>query len=100
MLRQELNSLLTVENQSYSKLYQIKDVPKAPSAAGITLLSDKLTMIEKTGVLAIKLDWLNNNYKRHLSKYVNRCDAKRLREVEPLYRYGALVFCKKPTAIR
>jgi TnpA family transposase len=41
--------------------------------------------------LAIKLDWLNNNYKRHLSKYVNRCDAKRLREVEPFYRYGALI---------
>jgi len=90
-LQQELDELLTVGTQSYSKLYQIKDVPKNPSAAAITLLSDKLTMIEKTGVLAVKLDWLNNNYKRHLSRYVTHCDAKRLREVEALYRYAALI---------
>jgi hypothetical protein len=90
-LRQELDALLVVENQSYSKLYQIKDVPKTPSAAAIKLLSDKLAMIEKTGILAIKLDRLNNNYKRHLSRYVTRCDAKRLREVEPLHRYATLV---------
>lgn len=61
-LWQELDALLTVENESYSKLYQIKDVPKTPSAAAIKLLPDKLAMIEKTGILAIKLDWLNNNY--------------------------------------
>src|SRR6266567_133332 len=74
-LQQTLDALLVVENNFYSKLYQIKDVPKN----------------SQTGALTINLDWLNNNYKRHFNKYVTRCDAKRLREIEPLHRYAALV---------
>jgi len=90
-IQQTLDGLLIVENNSYSKLYQIKDVPKKPSAAAIALLSDKLAMIEQTGVLTIKLDWLNNNYKRHFNRYVTQCDANKLREVTPLHRYAVLV---------
>ncbi len=90
-LQQTLDALLVVENNFYSKLYQIKDVPKNSSTAAITLISEKLALIEQTGALTINLDWLNNNYKRHFNKYVTRCDAKRLREIEPLHRYAALV---------
>src|SRR5579875_2022522 len=91
-VQRALDALLVVENiATYSKLYQIKDVPKKPSAAAMTLLSDKLALIEQTGGLAINLDWLNNNYKRYFNRYVSQCDANKLREVTPKYRYAALV---------
>ena len=91
-LQQKLNNLLIVGTETYSKLYQIKEVPQKPSAKAMKLLSDKLTLIEQTEVLTIKLDWLNNNYKRYLSKYVTRCDANKLRELTPVHRY-AVVIC-------
>lgn len=72
ILRQKLDDLLIVGTETYSKLYQIKEVPKTPSAKAMKLLAGKLTLIEQTGVLAVQLDWLNNNYKRYFSKYVTR----------------------------
>src|SRR2546425_594196 len=47
-LRQKLDDLLIVGTETYSKLYQIKKVPQKPSAKAMKLLSDKLTLIEKT----------------------------------------------------
>src|SRR6266568_779643 len=90
-LQRELDNLLIVGTETFSKLYQIKEVPKNPSAKAMKLLANKLTIIEQTGVLSIKLDWLNNNYKRYLSKYVIRCDANRLRELEAQHRYASLI---------
>ncbi len=90
-IQQELDTLLIVGTETYSKLHQIKEVPQKPSAAAMKLLADKLSLIEQTGVLTIQLAWLNNNYKRHLSNYVARSDAKRLRELVPFHRYAALV---------
>jgi len=90
-LQQELDNLLIVGTETYSKLYQIKEVPKKPSAKAMNLLANKLALIEQTGVLTIQLTWLNNNYKRHLSNYVARSDAKRLRELTPLHRYTSLI---------
>jgi hypothetical protein len=89
-IQQAIDDLLLVDGQ-YSKLYQIKEVPRKPSAEGMKLLANKLTLIKQTGVLDVDLSWLNNNYKRYLSSYVTRCDANRLRELEPLHRYAALV---------
>ena len=86
-----LDDLLIVGTESYSKLYQIKKVPQKPSVAAMKALANKLVMIEQTGVLTIKLDWLNNNYKRYFSRYVIRSDAKKLRELTPLNRYASLV---------
>jgi hypothetical protein len=85
-----LDDLLIVA-ESYSKLYQIKEVPQKPSIAAMKALANKLVMIEQTGVLTIKLDWLNNNYKRYFSRYVTHSDAKKLRELTPLHRYASLV---------
>ena len=62
-LKQNLDNLLVVTPETYSKLYQIKDVPKKPSTKAMKLLSEKLVLIEQTGVLSLKLEWLNNNYK-------------------------------------
>jgi hypothetical protein len=90
-LREELDSLLIVGTETYSKLYQIKEEPRKPSEKAMKLLASKLTTIEQTGVLGIKLDWLNNNYKRYFSKYVFRADANKLRELTPMRRYAALV---------
>jgi TnpA family transposase len=89
-VRQSLDDLLVVDDQAYSKLYQIKDVPRKSSVAAMKLLADKLSLIEQTGALMIDLSWLNNNYKRYLSSYVTRCDAKRLRELAPANRYTSL----------
>lgn len=89
-VQQELDNLLIVGTETYSKIYQIKEVPQKPLAKAMKLLSTKLSIIEQTGVLTTKLAWLNNNYKRYLSKYVHRCDATRLRELEPLHRYASL----------
>jgi hypothetical protein len=86
-----LDDLLIVGTESYSKLYQIKEVPQKPSIAAMKALANKLVMIEQTGVLTIKLDWLNNNYKRYFSRYVTRSDAKKLRELTPSHRYASLV---------
>ncbi|HWQ96048.1 MAG TPA: DUF4158 domain-containing protein [Candidatus Methylomirabilis sp.] len=86
-----LDDLLIVGTESYSKLHQIKEVPQKPSAAAMKTLADKLVMIEQTGVLTIKLDWLNNNYKRYFSRYVTHADANKLRELTPLNRYAALI---------
>ena len=86
-----LDDLLIVGTESYSKLYQIKEVPQKPSAAAIKALANKLVMIEQTGVLTIKLDWLNNNYKRYFSQYVIHADANKLGELTPLNRYASLV---------
>src|SRR5205814_10264857 len=86
-VREALDSLLIVGTEIYSKLYQIKEVPQKPSEKGMKLLSHKLTLIEQTGVLSLRRDCLNNNYKRYFSRYVTCCDSKRLRELEMLHRY-------------
>lgn len=57
-LKQSLDDLLVVDSQVYSKLYQIKDVPRKSSVAAMKLLADKLSLIEQTGVLKIDLGWM------------------------------------------
>jgi len=86
-----LDDLLIVGTESYSKLYQIKEVPQKPSAAAMKVLANKLVLIEQTVVLTIKLDWLNNNYKRYFCQYVIHADANKLGELTPLHRYASLV---------
>lgn len=89
-LMRAFDDLLVVETQ-YSKLHQIKEAPRKPSAEGMKLLADKLTLIEQTGVMSLDLGWLNNNYKRYLSTYITRCDANKVRELAPTRRYAALI---------
>jgi hypothetical protein len=58
-LRQELDTLLIVGQDTYSKLYKIKEVPKKPSAQAMKQLAEKLALIEGAGALTVNLDWLN-----------------------------------------
>lgn len=90
-LKAKLDTLLIVEEDTYSKLYEIKETPKNASVSGINQIAEKLQMIAETEVIDINLDWLNNNYKRYFSRYITRCDSKRLRELTPMHRYAALV---------
>jgi hypothetical protein len=90
-LNEHLDALLQTGEQTVSAFHQIKDVPRKPSEAGMKLLSEKLVLIKQTGALTIKLDWLNNNYKRHLSSYAINCDAYKLRELTPTHRYASLI---------
>jgi hypothetical protein len=69
----------------------MKVAPQEPSEAGIKLLSEKIIMIEQTGALTIKLDWLINNYKRNLSSYAINSDAYKLRELTTSHRYASLI---------
>ena len=90
-LKERLDALLQTGDQAVSAFHQIKDAPQKPSEAGMKLLSEKLMLIEQTGALTIKLDRLNNNYKRHLSSYAINCDAYKLRELTPMHRYASLI---------
>lgn len=90
-LCQALDALLIIGEQSYSMLYQIKEVPRKPSEKAMKALALRLTMIEQTGALAVNLNWLNNNHKRYFRRYVTRCDAHRLRELGRLHRYTSLI---------
>jgi GH25 family lysozyme M1 (1,4-beta-N-acetylmuramidase) len=51
-----------------------------------------LEQIASTGVLAVDLSWLNNNYQRLLANYVKRGKAHQLREVNPSHRWAAVTF--------
>jgi hypothetical protein len=90
-LKERLDALLQTGDHTVSAFHQIKDAPSKPSEAGMKLLSEKLAMIERTGALTINLDWLNNNYQRHLSSYAINCDAYKLRELTPIRRYASLI---------
>src|SRR5262249_52410311 len=90
-LKEHLDALLQTGDQAVSAFHQIKDAPQKPSEAGMKLLSEKLALIEKTETLTVNLDWLNNNYKRHLSNYAINCDAYKLRELTPIHRYASLI---------
>ncbi|MHC4535424.1 MAG: Tn3 family transposase, partial [Planctomycetota bacterium] len=86
----KLDNLLLVDDSTHSPLSLLKEPPSAPSAEAMKRLTEKLARIEDTGVLELDLSWLNNNYQRSLAAFVRQRDVHRLREVEPLRRYGAL----------
>lgn len=89
--KERLDSLLQTDEKTISPFHQIKTTPQKPSVAGMRLLSEKLSMIEQTGALTINLNWMNNNYKRHLSNYAINSDAYKLRELTPMHRYASLI---------
>ena len=90
--QQRLDSLLEVEESTVSPLQQLKAVPRKPSPRALLELTHKLDQIASTGVLDVNLSWLNENYQRILSNYVQRSSAYTLRDrITPLHRYAAIV---------
>ena len=88
---QILDNLLSTGDAKYSGLQKIKLPPLSPSVDSILRLTEKLDIIQSTGLLSLKLDWLNNNYQRTLAKYAHRYSAFRLKETEPSKRYAIMV---------
>ena len=88
--RQRIDILLEVEEGKVSSLQKLKAVPRTPSSTALLELIDKLDQIAYTGVLDVDLSWLNNNYQRALTNYVQRCSVHQLREIIPPHRYAAI----------
>ena len=88
--QQKIDRLLEVGENRTSVLQQLKAVPQKPSPSALHQLTDKLEQIESTGVIDVDLSWLNNNYQRALTNYVQRCSVDRLRELARYHRYAAI----------
>ena len=86
-----LDDLLKVDEDRLSLLQQLKQPPALPSPKALIMLTKKLALIHAIEVTKLDISWLNNNYQRSLTKYVLRCSAKRLRELQASYRYTALI---------
>lgn len=86
-----LDALLKTDASRPSLLQQLKHPPSHPSPKGLIALTEKVKMIDTMGIGALDICWLNNNYQRSLTKYVLRCSAARLKELQAPYRYTALV---------
>lgn len=86
-----LDTLLVTGDAKYSKLQKIKMSPLNPSVEGVSKLTEKLDIIESTGIISLDLSWLNNNYQRTLAKYAQRYSAFRLKETGASKRYTILV---------
>ena len=91
-LAKTLDDMLVVtEGKAVSRLQKIKANPSKASAEAMLSLTDKLAAITASGVLAIDLSWLNNNYQRALFHYVRKSSVDRLRELARPRRNAALV---------
>ncbi|MFC1718736.1 Tn3 family transposase [Candidatus Poribacteria bacterium] len=87
---QKLDMLLEVEEGTVSPLQQLKAAPRNPSPSALLELTYKLAQIASIGILNVDLSWLNNNYQRVLTSYVQRRSAYKLREAMPSHRYAAV----------
>lgn len=89
-MTEKLDMLLDVDSGRVSDLQTLKEAPARPSSDAFTRLTAKLKQIQETGILAVDLTWLNNNYQRSLALYAKRCSADRLKEIRPSRRYAVL----------
>ncbi|WP_341792643.1 MULTISPECIES: Tn3 family transposase [unclassified Rickettsia] len=86
-----LDDLLKTDESRISPLQQLKQPPAKPSPKALIALTQKLELIHVIDIAKLDTNWLNNNYQRSLTKYVLRCSAKRLRDLQASYRYTALI---------
>lgn len=85
-LQEKLDALLVGGDNRLTPLQTLKQPPGRPSPTAVLRLTDKLEQIQGTGILALDLAWLNNNYQRTLARYVRRCSADRLRALQAAHR--------------
>ena len=89
---ERLDALLDVRPaETASPIQAIKSNPRKASADAMISLTERLELIEATGVLGIDLSWLNGNYQRRLFHYVKQCSADRLRALSQPRRNAILV---------
>jgi hypothetical protein len=69
----------------------LKTPPGIPTPQAVSHLTAKLDCIQATGVLALKLTWLNNNLQKALARHAAQASVQRLRLLEVPQRYTVLV---------
>ena len=87
---EDLDALLHTNENRLSDFSSLKQVPLRPSPAAMLKLIEKLIRIGSTGILDVDLSWLNNNLQRSLTRYTQRCDANKMRELDQGRRYASL----------
>jgi TnpA family transposase len=90
-LKEKLDALLVGGAKRLTPFQTLKQPPGRPTPKAMLRLTQKLAPIQATGVLALDLAWLNNNYQRSLAHYARRCSADRLRNLQSEHRYTVLV---------
>lgn len=90
-LKTHLDEWLLVDESGRSPLFRLKQPPSRPTPKGMLRLADNLKAIELSGLLALDLSWLNNNYQRMLAHYANRYPVDRIAQFIPPRRYAILV---------
>lgn len=88
---EKLNSLLSTNENRISGFSLLKQAPLRPSPTAMLKLIEKLKRIESTNILQVDLSWVNNNFQRALTRYANRSDANKMRELNQNRRYASLV---------
>ena len=86
-----LDELLEGKGGALTPFQRLKQPPGQASPKSMLGLVHKMEQIEETGILAINLSWLNNNYQRSLTRHAQRFSADRLRQLVPARRYAVLV---------
>jgi len=89
--RHRIDALLDPANGRASPLHILKRPPGHPSPPSLLKLFDKLDTIQKTGILTLDISWINANFRRWLTHYVQQSTADKLRRLEPSQRYTSLV---------
>ncbi len=84
-----LDSLLDSENGK-SELNALKQAPLSASPGAILKLTAKLEFVRKSKVLDIDVTWLNNNFRRSLTKYARKSSSHKIGRLEEKRRYATL----------
>ena len=88
--KEKLAELLNMDD-ARSILWKLKQPPGIPSADNIKLLLLQLSMLDELEVVHLDLHWLNNNYKKRLTKYGRTNSAYYIRRMPEVRRYAILV---------
>ena len=87
----KLDALLDTKDKRFSEIHLLKQTPGRASPPAMLRLADKIRKIKETGILRVNLSWLNNNFQRSFTRYVRRCKASRIRELQEEHRYAVIV---------
>ena len=86
-----IDALLDPANGRASPLHILKHPPGHPSPPSLLKLFDKLETIQETGILTVDISWINANFRRWLTHYLQQSTADKLRRLEPSQRHTSLV---------
>jgi len=82
--------IITEGDDTFSPLHYLKQPPGSPRPVSFNALTAKMEQIERTGLLSLDMQWLGNNFQRHLAQYAQKCSIYRLRRLKNERRYAVL----------